>query len=123
MRSGAWRRRRSRTFPSPPRSELFSMYARTSWVQPSVLPGFGLAFGTAFAFVTLIVVIPIAALVLKAGSLPLAELWRIATEPRALATYRLSFGASLLAARSEEHTSELQSRENLVCRLLLEKKK
>src|SRR5436309_8981432 len=27
------------------------------------------------------------------------------------------------AARSEEHTSELQSRENLVCRLLLEKKK
>src|SRR5690606_41503027 len=29
----------------------------------------------------------------------------------------------LVAARSEEHTSELQSRENLVCRLLLEKKK
>ena len=74
------------------------MYARTSWVQPSVLPGFGLAFGTAFAFITLIVLIPIAALVLKAGSLPLAELWRIATEPRALASYRLSFGASLLAA-------------------------
>src|SRR5436309_10090707 len=33
---------------------------------------------------------------------------------------RSSFGR---AARSEEHTSELQSRENLVCRLLLEKKK
>src|SRR5690606_40111686 len=31
--------------------------------------------------------------------------------------------AGLVAARSEEHTSELQSRENLVCRLLLEKKK
>src|SRR5690606_40646204 len=31
--------------------------------------------------------------------------------------------ASLLPRRSEEHTSELQSRENLVCRLLLEKKK
>src|SRR5690606_41077025 len=31
--------------------------------------------------------------------------------------------SALLAARSEEHTSELQSRENLVCRLLLEKKK
>src|SRR5690606_39924147 len=30
---------------------------------------------------------------------------------------------SLFGARSEEHTSELQSRENLVCRLLLEKKK
>src|SRR5690606_41246814 len=32
-------------------------------------------------------------------------------------------GALFLDARSEEHTSELQSRENLVCRLLLEKKK
>src|SRR5690606_40379424 len=31
--------------------------------------------------------------------------------------------AALMSARSEEHTSELQSRENLVCRLLLEKKK
>src|SRR5690606_42013997 len=35
----------------------------------------------------------------------------------------LDLGAQLLLPRSEEHTSELQSRENLVCRLLLEKKK
>src|SRR5690606_40910481 len=34
-----------------------------------------------------------------------------------------SFAPALFAFRSEEHTSELQSRENLVCRLLLEKKK
>src|SRR5690606_39898711 len=34
-----------------------------------------------------------------------------------------ALGAAVLLARSEEHTSELQSRENLVCRLLLEKKK
>src|SRR5690606_40656060 len=34
-----------------------------------------------------------------------------------------SHGASVIGIRSEEHTSELQSRENLVCRLLLEKKK
>src|SRR5690606_39730932 len=33
------------------------------------------------------------------------------------------FGVDSFTARSEEHTSELQSRENLVCRLLLEKKK
>jgi sulfate/thiosulfate transport system permease protein len=74
------------------------MPARTVWVQPSVLPGFGLTIGTTCAFLGLIVLIPIAALVLKAGSLPLPELWRIATEPRALASYRLSIGASLLAA-------------------------
>src|SRR5690606_41178434 len=36
--------------------------------------------------------------------------------------YRLFFCASITAVRSEEHTSELQSRENIVCRLLLEKK-
>ena len=74
------------------------MSARTPWMQPSVLPGFGLTIGTTCAFLGLIVLIPIAALVLKAGSLPLPELWRIATEPRALASYRLSIGASLLAA-------------------------
>src|SRR5690606_42120611 len=34
-----------------------------------------------------------------------------------------SFSCTATSARSEEHTSELQSRENLVCRLLLEKKK
>ena len=67
-------------------------------MQPSVLPGFGLTVGVAGTFLALIVLIPIAALILKAASLPLADLWRIATEPRALASYRLSFGASLLAA-------------------------
>src|SRR5207302_3921768 len=45
-----------------------------------------------------------------------AQLW-----PRYLVV--VSPGSRRLAFRSEEHTSELQSRENLVCRLLLEKKK
>src|SRR5438874_8935939 len=36
---------------------------------------------------------------------------------------RVALGPALIAARSEEHTSELQSRRDLVCRLLLEKKK
>ena len=67
-------------------------------MQPSVLPGFGLTVGVAGTFLALVVLIPVAALVFKAASLPLSELWRIATEPRALASYRLSFGASLLAA-------------------------
>src|SRR2546427_7082160 len=35
----------------------------------------------------------------------------------------LGFGGTLYSLRSEEHTSELQSQSNLVCRLLLEKKK
>src|SRR2546427_10242266 len=43
--------------------------------------------------------------------------------PRASPTARNSFGAASARVRSEEHTSELQSQSNLVCRLLLEKKK
>ncbi|HEY8518920.1 MAG TPA: sulfate ABC transporter permease subunit CysT [Gammaproteobacteria bacterium] len=68
------------------------------WVQPSVLPGFGLTLGIALAFLGGVVLIPMAALVLKAASMPLDDFWRIVTEPRALASYRLTFGASLLAA-------------------------
>src|SRR5690606_40987683 len=53
-----------------------------------------------------------------------SRFWRTATSSRS-SIPRRSFNATpaLAAARSEEHTSELQSRENLVCRLLLEKKK
>jgi sulfate transport system permease protein len=74
------------------------MAAAKGWVSPSVLPGFGMTLGFAGMFLTAIVLIPIAALVIKGASLPLEEFWRVATEPRALASYRLSFGASLIAA-------------------------
>jgi sulfate transport system permease protein len=74
------------------------MATAKGWVSPSVLPGFGLTLGFAGAFLAAIVLIPLAALIMKAASLPLEELWRIATEPRALASYRLTFGASLIAA-------------------------
>jgi sulfate/thiosulfate transport system permease protein len=74
------------------------MATAKGWVSPSVLPGFGMTLGFAGLFLTFIVLIPMAALILRAGSLPLEEFWRIATEPRALASYRLTFGASFLAA-------------------------
>ena len=74
------------------------MATARGWVSPSVLPGFGLTLGFAGLFLTFIVLIPMAALIMRAGSLPLDEFWRIATEPRALASYRLTFGASFLAA-------------------------
>src|SRR5688572_3317303 len=74
------------------------MATARGWVSPSVLPGFGLTLGFAGMFLTFIVLIPMAALIMRAASLPLDEFWRIATEPRALASYRLTFGASFLAA-------------------------
>jgi len=74
------------------------MATARGWVSPSVLPGFGMTLGFAGLFLTFIVLIPMAALIMRAASLPLDEFWRIATEPRALASYRLTFGASFLAA-------------------------
>jgi sulfate/thiosulfate transport system permease protein len=74
------------------------MATARGWVSPSVLPGFGLTLGFSGMFLAAIVLVPLAALVIKGSSLPLSEFWRIATEPRALASYRLSFGASLIAA-------------------------
>src|SRR5690606_41796330 len=48
---------------------------------------------------------------------------RLPTDPHWEIDMRLTPGILVGSLRSEEHTSELQSRENLVCRLLLEKKK
>ena len=68
------------------------------WREPSVLPGFPLAFGLTVAYLGAIVIIPLAALVLKPWSLGLHGIWRELTEPRVLAALRLSFGTSALAA-------------------------
>jgi sulfate/thiosulfate transport system permease protein len=66
--------------------------------EPSVLPGFGLTLGYSLAYLGLVVLIPLAALLLKSASVSPEQFWAIATAPRALAAYRLSFGASFVAA-------------------------
>ena len=66
--------------------------------QPSVLPGFGLTLGFTLAYLSGIVLIPLAALILKSAGLGWADIWRIATDARTLAALRLSFGASFIAA-------------------------
>ena len=66
--------------------------------QRSVLPGFGLALGFALTYLSLLVLIPLAGLFVKSASLGPAELLAAVGSPRALAAYRLSFGASLAAA-------------------------
>jgi sulfate transport system permease protein len=63
-----------------------------------VLPGFGLSLGYTVTYLTLLVLIPLAALVLKASALDLAKFWEIATDDRALAAYKLTFGASFVGA-------------------------
>jgi len=71
---------------------------RLRFKEPSAIPGFGLALGYTLLYLGLIVLIPLAALLLKAGSLGFSGIWAIATEPRVLAALRLSFGLSLIAA-------------------------
>jgi sulfate transport system permease protein len=66
--------------------------------EPSVIPGFGLALGFTVAALSLIVLIPLSALVLRAASIGPAGFWAIASDPRTLAALRLSFGAALIAA-------------------------
>ena len=68
------------------------------WREHSILPGFGLSLGVLLTALTLIVLAPLAALVLKAASAGPAEIYAIATSPRTLAALRLSFGAAFIAA-------------------------
>ncbi len=63
-----------------------------------VLPGFHLTLGYTIFYLSLIVLIPLTALVFKTFSLSWDAFWMAVTSPRVLASYRLTFGASLLAA-------------------------
>jgi sulfate transport system permease protein len=63
-----------------------------------VLPGFNLTLGYTVLYLSLIVLIPLSALVFKTFTLSWAQFWAAVTSPRVLASYRLTFGASLIAA-------------------------
>lgn len=64
----------------------------------NVLPGFRLALGYTIFYLSLVVLIPLAALFLKAFSGSLDHFWQAVTSPQVVASYKLSFGASLAAA-------------------------
>jgi sulfate/thiosulfate transport system permease protein len=66
--------------------------------QRSILPGFGLAMGITLSYLSLIVLIPLSAAFLKTATLSWEQFWNKIADPRALASYRLTFGASLIAA-------------------------
>ena len=66
--------------------------------QPSVLPGFGLTLGFTVFYLSIIVLIPLAALFLKSASMDWHDFWQAVTSPRVLAAGKLSFGASAAAA-------------------------
>ena len=66
--------------------------------QRSVLPGFGLTIGFTLVYLSLVVLIPLSTAFLKSATLGWHNFWSVVTEPRVVASYRLTFGASLVAA-------------------------
>ncbi len=66
--------------------------------QHSVLPGFGLTLGLTVFYLSTIVLIPLSALFLKTSGLSWEELWSTVSDPRVVASYKLTFGASFIAA-------------------------
>ncbi|NMM08303.1 sulfate ABC transporter permease subunit CysT [Polaromonas sp.] len=86
-------------------SALFASSASLSPRAPAlkrasrrVLPGFNLTLGYTVLYLSLIVLIPISALLFKTFTLTWEQFWLAVTSPRVLASYRLTFGASLIAA-------------------------
>ena len=76
--------------PAPARRPLFR--------RQSAIPGFTLTMGLTLTILSLIVLIPLSAVALKALDVTPAEFFAKAFSERALASYRLSFGAALIAA-------------------------
>jgi sulfate transport system permease protein len=62
-----------------------------------IFPGFNLSLGYTIVYLSLIVLIPLSAVVIKSLSLTTEVFWNTVTSPRVLASYRLSFGAALIA--------------------------
>jgi len=72
--------------------------SRSGFRKYSVLPGFGPALGFTVSYLSLIVLVPLFALVLRATTLHWDSFWATISSPRVVASLRLTFGASFLAA-------------------------
>lgn len=66
--------------------------------KSNVLPGFNLSLGYTLLYLSLIVLIPLSAAFIKTTELSLHEFWAVVSAPRVVASYKLTFGASLIGA-------------------------
>ena len=78
--------------------EYGATHGTLNTMSKRVLPGFGLSLGLTLVYLSLLILLPLSALVFKSSTLSFAQFWDVATGARALAAYRVTFGASLLAA-------------------------
>lgn len=68
------------------------------WRQQSILPGFGLSMGFVILYLSLIVLFPLSAIVLKTTTASWEQLWHTITDSRVIAAYQISFGTAFYAA-------------------------
>ncbi|MDE2400680.1 MAG: sulfate ABC transporter permease subunit CysT [Burkholderiales bacterium] len=66
--------------------------------RPSVLPGFDVALGLTLLYLSLIVLVPLSATFLKTATMTWPAFWEAVASPRVVASYKLTFSASLAAA-------------------------
>lgn len=64
----------------------------------SILPGFGITLGFTVFYLSLIVLVPLSGLFFKSATMTFDRFWEVVTEPRVVASYKLTFGASLIGA-------------------------
>jgi len=64
----------------------------------NVLPGFGLALGITCTYMSLLVLVPLSTLFVRTADLSASTFWKTITDPRVVASYRVTFGASFIAA-------------------------
>lgn len=72
--------------------------AKKKWKKHSILPGFSLSLGFTTLYVSLLVLLPMAMIFVNTASMSWADFWATVTEPRVVASYKLSFGAAFAAA-------------------------
>src|SRR5581483_2310896 len=96
-------RRRGRVRPDLHAGQVMSSVAvyfpaARRWRNPSALPGFGLSLGFTLFYLSVIVLIPLAALIIRPWELGFSGFIDAVTQPRVLSALKLSFGAAAIAA-------------------------
>jgi sulfate transport system permease protein len=66
--------------------------------RTGVLPGFGLSLGFTMTYISILVILPLSMIFINSATAPWEKIWQTITEPRVVASYKLSIGASVLAA-------------------------
>jgi sulfate transport system permease protein len=73
-------------------------FSRTQQKSTRILPGFNITLGFTLTYLSLMVLVPLSALVFKTYTLNWDQFWSAVTAPRVIASYQLTFGASFIAA-------------------------